>query len=40
MLGQLDPVAQGPAENRVEARSLAEAAYFANRAEPISARDG
>ena len=43
MLGQLDPVAQGRAENRVEARSLAEAAvaaYFANRAEPISARDG
>ena len=43
VLGQLDPVAQGRAENRVEARSLAEAAvaaYFADRAEPISARDG
>jgi hypothetical protein len=37
VLGHLDPVAEGRAENRVEARSLAEAAvaaYFANRAEP------
>ena len=43
VLGQLDPVAQGRAENRVEARSLAEealATYFANRAMPISARGG
>jgi hypothetical protein len=37
VLGQLDPVAEGRAENRAEARSLAEAAvaaYFADRAEP------
>jgi hypothetical protein len=37
VLGQLDPIAEGRAENRVEARSLAEAAvaaYFAGRAEP------
>jgi hypothetical protein len=43
VLGQLDPVAEGRAENRVEARSLAEeavATYFANRAMPISARGG
>jgi hypothetical protein len=46
VLGQLDPVAEGRTENRVEARSLAEAAvaaYFANRAEPSgggSARGG
>ena len=45
VLGQLEPVAEGRTENRVEARSLAEAAiaaYFANRAEPPgggSARD-
>ena len=45
VLGQLDPVAEGRAENRAEARSLAEAAvsaYFAGRAEPSgggSARD-
>ena len=44
--GQLDPIAEGRAENRVEARSLAEAAvaaYFAGRAEPSgggSVRDG
>ena len=33
VLGQLDPVAEGRAKNRAEARSLAEsavAAYFAN----------
>jgi len=43
VLGQLDPVAEGRAENRVEARSLAEealATYFANRAMPISAHGG
>ena len=46
VLGQLDPIAEGRAENRVEARSLAEAAlaaYFAGRAEPSgggSVRDG
>ena len=46
VLGQLDPIAEGRAENRVEARSLAEAAvaaYFAARAEPSgggSVRDG
>lgn len=46
VLGQLDPIAQGRAENRVEARSLAEAAvaaYFAARAEQSgggSMRDG
>ena len=46
VLGQLDPVAEGRAKNRAEARSLAEAAvaaYFAGRAEPSggrSARDG
>ena len=46
VLGQLDPVAEGRAENRAEARSLAEAAVatcFAKRAEPsggVSARDG
>lgn len=46
VLGQLDPIAQGRAENRVEARSLAEAAvaaYFAARAEQSgggSVRDG
>ena len=46
MLGRLDPVAEGRAESRAEARSLAEAAvasYFANRAEPSdsgSAGDG
>ena len=37
MLGQLDPVAEGRAESRAEARLLAEAAvaaYFANWAEP------
>jgi hypothetical protein len=37
LLGQLDPVAEGRTENRVEARLLAEAAvaaYFADRAEP------
>ena len=37
VLGQLEPVAEGWAENRTEARSLAEAAvaaYFADRAEP------
>src|SRR5208282_1004083 len=45
VLGQLDPVAEGWTENRVEACSLAEAvvtAYLANRAEPSgggSARD-
>jgi hypothetical protein len=45
-LGQLDPIAEGRAENREEARALAEAAvetYFANRVEPSgggSARDG
>ena len=44
--GQLDPIAEGRAENRVEARSLAEAAvaaYFAARAEQSgggSVRDG
>jgi hypothetical protein len=41
VLGQLDPVAEGRAENRVEARSLAEAAvaaYFANRAAPSGGR--
>ena len=46
VLGQLDPVAEGRAESRAEARLLAEAAvaaYFANRAEPSgggSVRDG
>jgi hypothetical protein len=46
VLGQLDPVAEGRAKNRAEARSLAEsavAAYFANWVEPSgggSARDG
>ena len=46
VLGQLDPVAEGRAKDRAEARSLAEAAlaaYFANRVEPSaggSARDG
>jgi len=46
VLGQLEPVAEGRAEDREEARSLAEAAvaaYFANRVEPSgggSARDG
>ena len=37
VLGQLDPVAEGQAKSRLEARSLAEAAvstYFANRAVP------
>jgi hypothetical protein len=37
MLGQLDPVAEGRAKSRAEARLLAEtavAAYFANGAEP------
>jgi hypothetical protein len=37
VLGQLDPIAEGRTENRVEARSLAEAAvstYFANQAVP------
>jgi hypothetical protein len=41
VLGQLDPVAEGRAENRAEARLLAEvavAAYFANRAEPSGRR--
>jgi len=36
VLGQLEPVAEGRAENRAEARSLAEAAvaaYFADPAE-------
>jgi hypothetical protein len=43
VLGELDPIAEGQAENRLEARRLAEAAvaaYFTNRVEPISARDG
>jgi hypothetical protein len=43
MLGQLDPIAEGRAENRLGARLLAEAAvaaYFTNRVGPISARDG
>ena len=43
VLGELDPIAEGRAENRVEARRLAEAAvaaYFTNRVGPISARDG
>jgi hypothetical protein len=46
LLGQLDPVAEGRAKKRAEARSLAEAAvaaYFANRAETLgggSVRDG
>jgi hypothetical protein len=45
VLGQLDPVAEGRAENRAEARLLAEvavAAYFADWAEPAdgSAGDG
>jgi len=42
VLGQLDPIAEGRAENRVEARSLAEAAvaaYFAGRAEPSRRRE-
>ena len=37
MLGQLDPVAEGRAKERAEARLLAEAAvaaYFADWAEP------
>jgi hypothetical protein len=37
VMGQLDPVAEGRAESRAEARSLAEvavAAYFADWAEP------
>jgi hypothetical protein len=41
VLGQLDPVAERRTENRVEARSLAEAAvaaYFAGRAEPSGGR--
>jgi hypothetical protein len=46
VLRQLDPVAEGRAKNRAEARLLAEAAvagHFADRAEPSgdeSARDG
>ena|SRR5215467_5042791 len=43
VLGELDPIAEGRAENRLEARRLAEAAvaaYFTNRVGPISARDG
>jgi hypothetical protein len=43
VLGQLDPVVEGRAKSRAEARLLAETAvagYFADRAEPISARDG
>jgi len=39
VLGKLEPVAEGRAENRAEARSFAEAAvaaYFAGRAEPSS----
>jgi len=43
VLGQLDPIAEGRAENRVEARSLAEAAvaaYFAVPSDSGSARDG
>ncbi len=46
VLGQLDPVAEGRAESRAEARLLAEAAvaaYFADWAEPSdwgSAGDG
>jgi len=46
VLGPLDPIAEGRTENRVEARSLAEAAvaaYFATRAEASGdgrARDG
>jgi hypothetical protein len=46
VLGRLDPVAEGRAENRADARSLAEAAvaaYFADWAEPSgdgNARDG
>ena len=46
VLGQLDPIAEGRTETRVEARSLAEAAVsanFANRAVPSgggSARGG
>jgi hypothetical protein len=46
VLGQLDPVAEGRAKGRAEARSLAEAgvaAYFADWAEPLgggSVRDG
>jgi hypothetical protein len=41
VLGQLDPIAQGRAKNRAEARSLAEAAvaaYFADCAEPSDGR--
>ena len=37
VLGQLDPIAEGRTETRLEARSLAEvavSAYFANRAVP------
>jgi hypothetical protein len=46
VLGQLNPVAEGRAKSRAEARLLAEAAvaaYFADRAEPSgdgSAHDG
>jgi hypothetical protein len=43
VLGQLDPVAEGRAENRAEARLLAEAAvaaYFAEPSDRGSAGDG
>ena len=40
MLGQLDPVAEGRAESRAEARLLAEAAVAAYSATSVEPSDG